>query len=110
MITLNKKAPTVTVKGNITVVGIITTFMTDGKTVKDQRAVLKHNSGIFSKRFLVPISLFSIDQINEAMIEPKRFFPLKTEITFSRVVPVPGKFRVYEASLESIVQPLADIY
>ena len=105
----NQKASTVTVKGHITVEGIRTTFAADGITVTEQRAVIKYNKGILSKRFMVPIALFSLDQITEAMFEhTNKFFPLNTEITFSRIKPVPGKFRVYEASLESIVRPLHD--
>lgn len=105
----NSKAAKVSVKGHITVEGIRTTFSADGTTVTEQRAVIKYNKGILSKRFMVPIALFSLDQITEAMFEQtNKFFPLNTEITFSHVRPVSGKFRVYEASLESIVRPLPD--
>lgn len=98
----------VSIKGHITVEGVQTTYGADGTTVLDQRAVLKMNKGIFSKKFLVPLTLFSADELTQAMVkEGKDFFPENTELKFADVKRVPGRYRTYEGTLTSVLRPVS---
>ena len=97
---------TATIKGLITVEGIRTIFENDGSTVKDQRAVLKMNKGIFSKRFLVPLTMFDVDVLTKAMTEGGDFFPADTELKFTNVTSVQGLWRTYEGTITSIIRPV----
>jgi hypothetical protein len=99
--------PTATAKGNISVDGVRTIYENDGKTVKDQCAVLKVGEGIFSKRFLVPLTMFTVDDLTKAMVEGSEFFPADTELKFKDVTPVSGSWRTYEGTLTSIIRPIS---
>ena len=105
-------ASTATAKGVITVEGIRTVYATDGRTVTEQSVVLKETrgvKGVLSRRFLIPMSMFSVDQITEAMVKDGgKFFPENTEVTFTNVTPVNGSWRTYEAKLACVVRPLSD--
>lgn len=96
-----------TIKGTITVEGIRTTYEPDGRTVADQKAVLKLNKGILSKRFLVPLTLFDVDELTKAMAADSGFFPADTEMKFTDVKPVEGRFRMYEATVASVIKPIS---
>lgn len=98
----------VSIKGNITVEGVQTTYAADGKTVQEQRAVLKVNKGIFSKKFLVPLTMFDVDALTKAMVEEdKDFFPADTELKFTNVKRVQGRLRTYEGTLTSVLRPVS---
>jgi hypothetical protein len=103
---MKAKASTAKVAGFFTVEGVRTLYAADGVTVKDQRAVLKLNRGILSKRFLVPMDLFTVDQINKELIGEGEFFPPDTELTLVNVEAVHGSWRTYEANVSSIIRPL----
>lgn len=102
-----KSSVTATIKGDISVEGIRTIYDADGSTVKDQRAVLKMNKGIFSKRFLVPLTMFNVDDLTKAMHDVNNFFPLDTELKFENVTKVGGSWRTYEGTLTSIIRPVS---
>lgn len=98
----------VSIKGIITVEGVQTTFGPDGTTVQEQRAVLKMNKGIFSKKFLVPLTMFNVDELTAAMVaDGKDFFPADTELKFTNVKRVQGRFRTYEGTLTSVLRPVS---
>lgn len=101
------KPVSATIKGNITVEGVRTIYDADGHTVVEQRAVLKLNKGILSKRFLVPLTMFNVDDLTKAMTEDASFFPEDTELKFSNVTKVGGSFRTYEGTLASIIRPVS---
>lgn len=100
-------ATTTTLKGLITVEGIRTLYDNDGTTVKDQRAVLRMNKGIFSKRFLVPLTMFNLDDITKAMVDSKNFFPADTTLKFDDVKKVEGQWRTYEGTINTIIRPVS---
>jgi hypothetical protein len=100
-------AVTTTLKGLITVEGIRTIYEKDGTTVKDQRAVLKMNKGMFSKRFLVPLTMFDLDDITKAMVDSKDFFPVDTKISFNDVKKVEGQWMMYEGTISSVIRPVS---
>jgi len=98
---------TAKIKGNISVDGIRTIFETDGATVKDQRAVLRMGKGIFSKRFLVPLTLLKLEEVTKAMsASGGEFFLPDTELNLTDVTNVQGTWRTYEATLVSMITPL----
>lgn len=105
---MKKNVSATSVKGRITVEGIRTVFEADGVTVKDRKAMLKVNKSIFSKRFLVPLGLFTLDQLTEAMTGDVEFFPLDTELQLEDVTKVEGSFRTYEARVTSVFRPMSE--
>ena len=106
---MSKNASVKSVKGRITVEGIHTVFEADGVTVKDRKAMLKVNKSIFSERFLVPLGLFTLEQLTDAMTSADaEFFPVDTEMEFNNVTKVEGKFRTYEARVTSVFRPMSE--
>lgn len=105
---MKKNVSATSVKGRITVEGIRTVYEADGVTVKDRKAMLKLNKSIFSKRFLVPLGLFTLDQLTQAMTGELEFFPEDTEMVFEDITPVEGKFRTYEGRVISVFRPMSE--
>ncbi|WP_395398700.1 hypothetical protein ACHMW6_00120 (plasmid) [Pseudoduganella sp. UC29_106] len=104
---MSKRTAVAKIKGNISVDGIRTIFEADGTTVKDQRAVLRMGQGIFSKRFLVPMTLLKLEEVTAAMSAKEgEFFLPDTELKLKDVTAVHGTWRTYEANLVSMITPL----
>ncbi|RZI40367.1 hypothetical protein EGT07_23785 [Herbaspirillum sp. HC18] len=105
---MEHNAQQTTIKGRLSLEGIHTVFGPDGKTVKDQKAIVKLEKGILSKRFWLPLSLFSVDEIVKTFQgKGDRLNTLEAEITVANLTKVPGRRRTYEGNLHSMTVPLS---
>lgn len=101
-----KKASETTVKGLVKLEGVRTLYGADGKTVIDQKAVLQVGSGLFAKRFWLPLSVLSVNEVNQAFTGAQEQVLL--EMTLRDVTQIDGRLRTFAANLSSMSVPLSD--
>lgn len=102
-------ASVTTITGRVSLEGVRTVFQADGVTVAEQKAILKLEKGIFSKRFWLPLGVLQVAQLNNVLAKGSRDnLPVTLEMSLQDVTKVDGRFRTYHANLQSVSVPLTD--
>lgn len=98
---------TTVISSQVTVKGMRTTF-SNGNNVAQEMVILKLDAGIFSKELWIKKEMLANDSLNSTLVDSMvRKQPVKIELTVSEMKRVKGKFRTYEANIDSVTVPLS---